>query len=47
MRKKGRVHTQHGVLTDHLVDMDGLNARHRQPRLWYVGAKDKFIAETR
>jgi hypothetical protein len=44
MRKKGRVHTQHGVPTDHLVDMDGPNIRRSQPRPWYTGAKDKLIA---
>ena len=45
MPKKGRACTQHGVPTDHLADMDGPNIRYRQPRLWYMGAKDKFIAE--
>jgi hypothetical protein len=39
--------TQHGVPTDHLADIDGPNVRHHQPRLWYAGAKNKFIAESR
>jgi hypothetical protein len=43
--KKGRVCTQHGVPTDHLTDMDGPNIHRRQPRSWYTGAGDKFIAE--
>jgi hypothetical protein len=43
--KKGRVHTQHGVPTDHLTDMDGPNIHRRQSRSWYTGAGDKFIAE--
>ena len=43
--KKGRACTQHRVPTDHLADMDGLNIRHRQPRSWYTGMEDKFIAE--
>jgi hypothetical protein len=43
--KKGRVRTQHGVPTDHLTDMDGPNIHRRQPRSWYTGAGDKFIAE--
>jgi hypothetical protein len=38
---------QHEVPTDHLADMDGSNIRHRQPRLWYMGAEDKLIAEHR
>jgi hypothetical protein len=41
------VRTQHGVPTNHLANMDGLNVRRRQPRLHYVGAKDKFITEHR
>jgi hypothetical protein len=45
MPKKGRARTQHGVLTNHLVDMDGPNIHHRQPRPWYTEAVDKFIAE--
>jgi hypothetical protein len=35
--KKGCSRTQHGVPTDHLADMDGLNIRRRQPRPWYMG----------
>ena len=45
--KKGHARTQHGVSTDHLADIDGLNICHRQPRLWYMGAEDKLIAEHR
>jgi hypothetical protein len=45
--KKGCVRTQHGIPADHLADMDGPNIRRRQPRPWYTGAKDKFIAEHR
>ena len=45
--KKGHAYTQHGVPTDHLADMDGSNICRRQPRLWYVGARDKLIAEYR
>ena len=45
--KKGRAGTQHGVLTDHLVDMDGPNIRRRQPKSWYTRAEDKFIAKHR
>jgi hypothetical protein len=45
--KKGRARTQHGVPTNQLVDMDGPNVRHRQPRPCYVGAEDKLITETR
>jgi hypothetical protein len=37
VRKKGRARTQHGVPTDHLVDMDGSNICCRQPRPWYTG----------
>jgi hypothetical protein len=36
--KKGCARTQHGVPTDHLVDMNGPNIRCRQPRPWYIGA---------
>jgi hypothetical protein len=43
--KKGHAHTQHGVPTDHLADMDGPNIRRRQPRSWYTGVEDKFIVE--
>ena len=32
VRKKGRARTQHGVPTNHLADMDGLNICRRQPR---------------
>jgi hypothetical protein len=32
LRKKGCACTQHGVPTDYLADMDGLNVRHHQPR---------------
>jgi hypothetical protein len=45
--KKGRARTQHGVLTNHLADMDSPNIRRCQPRPWYTGAGDKFIAEYR
>jgi hypothetical protein len=45
--KKGCARTQHEVPTNHLADMNGPNIRHRQPRPWYMGAKDKFIAEYR
>jgi hypothetical protein len=45
VQKKAR--TQHGVLTDHLADMDGSNIRRCQPRPWYTGAEDKLIAEHR
>jgi hypothetical protein len=45
--KKGRARTQHGVPTDQLADMDGLNVRRRQPRPRYAGAEDKRITETR
>jgi hypothetical protein len=47
VRKKGRVCTQHGVSTDHLVDMDGPNIHCRQPRQWYTGAEDKLIVAYR
>jgi hypothetical protein len=47
VRNEGRACTQHGVPTDHLADMDGLNICRCQPKLWYAGAKNKFIAETR
>jgi hypothetical protein len=47
VRKKGCARTQHGVPTDHLADMDGLNIRRRQPRPWYTGAEDKLIAAYR
>ena len=43
--KKGCARTQHVVPTDHLADMNGLNIRRRQPRLWYMRAEDKFIAK--
>jgi hypothetical protein len=43
MRKKGHVCTQHGVPTNHLADMDGLNIHRRQPIPWYTGAEDKLI----
>jgi hypothetical protein len=45
VQKKGRVRTQHGVPTNQLADMDGLNVCRRQPRPWYMGAEDKFIAK--
>jgi hypothetical protein len=45
--KKGHTRTQHTVPTDYLADMDGPNIRRRQLRSWYIGAKDKFIAEHR
>jgi hypothetical protein len=45
--KKGCARTQHGVPTDHLADMDGPSIYCRQPRLWYTGARDKFIVEYR
>jgi hypothetical protein len=38
MPKKGRTRTQHGVLTNQLVDMNGSNIRRCQPRLRYAGA---------
>jgi hypothetical protein len=47
MRKKGRASTQHGVPTNQLADMDGPNVCLHQPRPWYIGAEDKFIAEYR
>jgi hypothetical protein len=47
MPKKGCAHTQIGVRTDHLVDIDGPNIRRHQPRPWYMWAEDKFIAEHR
>jgi hypothetical protein len=47
MPKKGRVCTQHEVPTDHLAYMDCPNIHHRQPRPWYMGAEDKFIAKYR
>jgi hypothetical protein len=37
--KKGRVHTQHRVLTNQLADIDGLNVRHHQPRPRYAEGK--------
>jgi hypothetical protein len=45
VRKKGRARTQHGVPTNQLADMDGPNICRRQPRPWYMGAEDKFIAK--
>jgi ribosomal protein S15P/S13E len=47
MPKKGCARTQHSVPINHLADMDGSNICRRQPRLWYTGAGDKFIAEYR
>jgi hypothetical protein len=47
VQKKGHVRTQHGVPTDHLADMDGLNICRRQLRPWYTGAEDKLIAAHR
>jgi hypothetical protein len=41
--KKGRACTQHGVLTDHLANMDGPNICRRQPRPWYTGAEDLLL----
>jgi hypothetical protein len=35
--KKGRAHTQQGVPTNHLADMDGPNIHRHQPRPWYIG----------
>ena len=43
--KKGRAHTQQGVPTDHLANMDDSNIHRRQPRSWYTEAGDKFTAE--
>jgi hypothetical protein len=45
--KKGCARTQHGVPTNHLANMNGPNICRRQPRPWYVGVEDKFIAEYR
>ena len=45
--KKEHARIQHGVPTDHLADMEGLNVRRRQPRPWYTGVKDTFISKTR
>jgi hypothetical protein len=45
VRKKGCARTQHGVPTNQLANMDGPNVRRRQPRLWYIGAEEKFIVE--
>jgi hypothetical protein len=39
VRKKGHAHTQHGVLTNHLADMDGLNVRRHQQRPRYARRK--------
>jgi hypothetical protein len=46
MWKKGCVHTQHGVPTDHLANMDCPKVRHRQPRPRHAVAEDKFIFES-
>jgi hypothetical protein len=45
--KKGRARTQHRVPIDHLANMDGPNIRCDQPRPWYTGLGDKFIAKYR
>ena len=45
--KKGRAHTQHGVPTDHLADIDGPNIHRHKLRSWYTGVGDKFIAKYR
>jgi hypothetical protein len=45
--KKGRAHTQQGVPTNQLADMDGPNVCRRQPRPRYAWAEDKLIAKTR
>ena len=39
--------TPNTVPTDHLADMDGPNIHRLQQRLWYMGARDKFISEYR
>jgi hypothetical protein len=38
VQKKERAHTQHGVPTDHLADMNGSSVRHHQPRPRYAKA---------
>jgi hypothetical protein len=45
--KKGHACTQHGVPTNQLADIDGLNVHRCQSRQRYVRAEDKLIAETR
>jgi hypothetical protein len=47
MWKKRCACTQHGVPTDYLPDMDGLNVPYGQPRLQVRGMKGKFVAEHR
>jgi hypothetical protein len=46
MQKKGRARTQHGVPTDHLASMDGLNIRRHQPRPRYAWVENKFVVES-
>jgi hypothetical protein len=43
---KGHERNQHGVPTNQLADMEGLNVCRRQPRPRYAGAEDKLIAAT-
>ena len=45
MQKKGHAHTQHGVPTDHLADMDRLNVHRCQPRPWFAEEEGKSIAK--
>jgi hypothetical protein len=45
VQKREHERTQHGVLIDHLANMDGLNVYCRQPKPQYTGAEDKFISK--